>query len=70
MKITKFERVRIIGERAQQIAEGAPIMVNYTGLTNALDIATKEFNERKIPIIIERTYPNGKIENISIFQED
>ena len=43
--ITKYEKVRIIGERAKQISEGAPILVDYTGLTKALDIAVKEYNE-------------------------
>tara|TARA_B110000211_G_C13769948_1_gene417074 strand:+ start:129 stop:347 length:219 start_codon:yes stop_codon:yes gene_type:complete len=65
--ITKFEKVRVISERANQISEGAPILVDYEGLTNSLDIATKEFNERKIPLIIKRTLPNGNIQNIKIF---
>jgi len=66
--ITKYEKVRIISERANQISKGAPILVDYKGITNALDIANKEFNERKIPLIIKRTLPNGNIENIKIFR--
>ncbi len=62
--LTKFEKVRILGQRAEQIANGAPPMVDITGLTDALSIAEKELQERKVPFKIRRTYPNGKIRDI------
>jgi DNA-directed RNA polymerase I, II, and III subunit RPABC2 len=70
IRITKYEKVRIIGERAQQIASGAPINVEYDGLTNALEIATKEYNERKIPFIIQRTFPNGEVKQVHLMGEE
>lgn len=62
--LTKYERVRVIGERAQQIAKGAPALVDITGITNSLDIAKKEYISGVIPITIIRTYPNGKTKEI------
>jgi len=58
-KLNKFEKVRVLGARAEQISLGAPPMVDISGLTNALDIAEKELKEKKIPLIIKRTYPDG-----------
>jgi len=69
-RVTKYEKVRIIGERAQQIASGAPINVDYEGLTDALSIATKEYNEGKIPFIIQRTFPNGEVKEIHLMGND
>ena len=65
-RLSKFEKVRIIGQRAEQISLGAPPLVNISGLTDALSIAEKEFLERKIPFIVERTYPDGKIRKIPL----
>jgi DNA-directed RNA polymerase subunit K/omega len=70
IRITKYEKVRIIGERAQQISAGAPINVDYDGLTNAIDIATKEYNELKIPFIIQRKFPNGEVKEVHLMGEE
>tara|TARA_Y100000768_G_C23573588_1_gene493826 strand:+ start:211 stop:438 length:228 start_codon:yes stop_codon:yes gene_type:complete len=60
MKITKYEKVQLISARAKQIAEGAPSLVDVTGIIDAVEIANKEFTLKKIPIIIVRTFPGGK----------
>jgi len=60
-RLSKFEKVRILGQRAEQISMGAPPLVDIKGLTDALSIAEKEFAERKIPFIVERKYPDGSI---------
>jgi DNA-directed RNA polymerase subunit K/omega len=65
-RLSKFEKVRILGLRAEQISMGAPILVDITGLTDALSIAEKEFLERKIPFMVERTYPDGKVRKIKL----
>ena len=59
-KLTKFEISRIIGQRAEQIANGAPVFVDYTGLTDAISIAELEFKEQKTPLKVIRTFPDGK----------
>ena len=59
--LDKFEKVRILGQRATQISMGAPPLVDITGLTDALAIAEKELEARVIPIKIKRTFPNGEV---------
>lgn len=58
--LTKYEIVRILGTRATQIAQGAPPMIDITGMTDALTIAEHELKQKIIPIIIIRTLPNDK----------
>ena len=60
--LTKYEKARVIGERAEQIARGFPPLVDVGELTNPLDIALKELKEKKIPIMIRRPLPNGTVE--------
>lgn len=61
--LTKYEKARILGERANQINEGSPIFVNVDNdLIDGYLIALKEFDERKIPFIIQRPLPNGRCE--------
>lgn len=57
-----FERVRLIGDRAKQLALGAkPMIRNVTGLS-AKQIAELELENNTIPFIIQRPLPNGKKE--------
>jgi DNA-directed RNA polymerase subunit K len=52
---TKFEKARIIGARALQLAFGAPPIVKVPeGMTNPLDLAELEFSKGAIPITILR----------------
>jgi len=65
-RLTKFEKVRILGNRADQISRGAPPLVDTTGLKTALAIAEKELKKLLIPVIIKRTYPNGSVREFSL----
>lgn len=57
--MTKYERVRLISDRARQLADGAkPLIKDVTGLSSK-DIAILELNNNIIPLIIERPLPNG-----------
>lgn len=61
--ITRYERAKILGERATQLEAGAKPMVKVE--PNVLDgylIALKEFEEKKIPFIVKRPLPNGSCE--------
>jgi DNA-directed RNA polymerase subunit K/omega len=61
--LTKYEKARILGERANQINEGSPIFVNVdSDVIDGYLIALKEYEERKIPFIIQRPIPNGTCE--------
>ncbi len=50
---TRFEKARIIGARALQIAMGAPVLIE-TEAKNSLDIAKDEFERGAIPITVRR----------------
>ncbi|KAI5633186.1 RNA polymerase rpb6 domain-containing protein [Phthorimaea operculella] len=56
--MTKYERTRVLGTKALQIAMCAPVMVELDGETDPLQIAMKELKQRKIPIIIRRYLPD------------
>jgi DNA-directed RNA polymerase subunit K/omega len=60
--MTKYEKVRIIGIRAKQISMGAKPLVIFEDMVDSISIAEKEFEEKKIPVIIVRKHPNGKTE--------
>ncbi|XP_033102363.1 DNA-directed RNA polymerases I, II, and III subunit RPABC2-like [Anneissia japonica] len=64
--MTKYERARVLGTRALQIAMNAPVMVELEGETDPLEIAMKELKARKIPIIIRRYLPDGSFEDWGI----
>ncbi|AIB09818.1 DNA-directed RNA polymerase I, II, and III 15kDa polypeptide (nucleomorph) [Lotharella oceanica] len=57
--LTKFEKTRIIGIRALQISHGSMIYVQLEGESDSIQIAIKEFREKKIPFKIRRFYPDG-----------
>jgi|Laugrefbdmm110sn_1035136.scaffolds.fasta_scaffold17904_1 DNA-directed RNA polymerase subunit K/omega len=57
--MTKYEKTRILGQRAKQINDGATPFVKVP--ENVIDgylIAIKELEEKKIPFIIRRPLPN------------
>ncbi len=55
MMLTKFEKARIIGARALQIAMGAPVIIDIPpDVIDPIDIAITEFNNNVIPITIKR----------------
>ena len=61
--LTKYERARILGTRALQISHNAPILVNLTDEIDPLQIAERELQARKIPMIIRRYLPDGTYED-------
>ncbi|MGC8547831.1 MAG: DNA-directed RNA polymerase subunit K [Candidatus Micrarchaeia archaeon] len=55
MQYTKFEKARIIGARALQLAFGAPPLIKVPkGITDPLRLAEMEFEEDAIPIAVIR----------------
>lgn len=52
---TRFEKARIVGARALQIAMGAPVLIDVpTHLVDPVDIAELEFERSVIPITARR----------------
>ena len=60
--LTRFEIAKLIGVRSEQLARGAQPTVDIHTLKNVRDIAIKELQEKKIPLMIARPLPNGKKE--------
>jgi len=61
--ITRYEKARILGERAKQINSGAkPLVELEPNIIDGYIIALKEFEEKKIPFIVKRPLPNGGVE--------
>lgn len=55
MKLSRFEKARIIGARALQISMGAPIMVEIPkDLYDPIRISEMEYADDAIPITVKR----------------
>lgn len=79
--MTKYERARVLGTRALQIRYGtiqvhertntnypsgnAPVLIDVEGMTDPLQIAAKELQEKKIPLVVRRYLPDGFYEDWS-----
>ncbi len=61
--LTKFEKSRILGQRAKQLDSGAQSFVSIDkGVIDGYVIALKELEQKVIPFIIKRPLPNGGFE--------
>ena len=59
MQYTRFERARIVGARALQIAMGAPVLIEApSGAVDPIEIATLEFQKGALPITVARERPS------------
>ena len=64
--LTKYEKVRIIGTRSEQLENGAPPVIDIGNMTSSIEIAEKELEDRKLPMIVIRNMPNGEKRRIPI----
>ena len=65
--LTKYERARVLGQRAKQIETGAkPLVQVPESIVDGYIIAELELREKKIPFIIRRPIPGGGCEYWSI----
>lgn len=60
--LTNFEKARLIGERAKEIAKNARIMTDPGDLIDPIKIAEKELDELRIPTNVCRRFPDGTTE--------
>lgn len=70
--MTHFEKVRVLGERTQQLSRGAKPMIKNVKNLSPKEIAQLELQHKVIPFIIIRTLPNGtkeswKLHELEIF---
>lgn len=70
--MTKYEKTRILGQRAKQLNEGAmPMVPVEPTVIDGYLIAQRELEQKRIPFIIRRPLPNGgseywKIQDLEI----
>jgi len=66
--LTKYEKARIIGARALQLALGAPPLVPVEELPykDPIKIAEEELRRKLIPMIIRRWLPSGDYQDIPL----
>ena len=57
--LSKYERVKILGLRAEQLQRGAQPYVDIIQPFQALEVAKRELGERKIPFVVCRKLSNG-----------
>jgi DNA-directed RNA polymerase subunit K/omega len=72
--MSKYERTKIIGVRAQQISQGSlPLVEVPKHLSNTLDIATYELKLRKTPFMVKRkvgiNIEYWKVEDLTINED-
>ena len=61
--LTKYEMTRVIGQRAKQLDSGAKAFVKVPiNVIDGYQIALLELEQKKLPFIIKRPYPNGGVE--------
>lgn len=61
--LSKFEYTRILGLRATQIENGAPLFISVDeSIIDSYIIARMELEAKKLPFIIRRPLPGGKME--------
>jgi DNA-directed RNA polymerase I, II, and III subunit RPABC2 len=61
--LTLYEKTKVIGLRASQLAQGAPSFIDVPETsTNVYDIAVAELEAKRLPFILKRPLPNGEFE--------
>lgn len=57
LKLTRFEKARIIGARALQLSMGAPPLIKGADTLEPMLVALKELEREIIPITVRRRLP-------------
>lgn len=61
--LTKYEMTRVLGQRAKQLDSGAKAFIKVPlNVIDGYHIAKLELEQKKIPFIIKRPFPNGGVE--------
>jgi DNA-directed RNA polymerase subunit K/omega len=74
-EFTKYERARILGARALQIAMNAPLLIKISGEDlekiryDSLKIAEVELNSNILPITVNKPFPRKKEEELKRAKE-
>ena len=61
--LTIYEKTKLLGFRANQLAEGGRPFINVPPhVTDVIEIARLELDQRRLPFILKRTMPDGTFE--------
>jgi DNA-directed RNA polymerase I, II, and III subunit RPABC2 len=60
--LTVYEKTKILSLRANQLTEARPYVERPEYVTNTLEIAKMELEQRRLPYIIKRPMPDGTFE--------
>jgi DNA-directed RNA polymerase I, II, and III subunit RPABC2 len=68
MYLTSFEKTKILGFRANQLAQGSKPFIYPLPefMTDVLEIAALELEQKRLPYILKRPMPNGTFEYIRL----
>lgn len=62
--LTKYERVRLLSDRTQQLVNGSKPMIKINNTSySERQIGQMELQRKMIPLIVVRTLPNGNVEH-------
>lgn len=65
-RMTRYELIRVIASRVEQITTGSPYTVKPDDDDTPIDIAIKELEAGKLPMMLERTLPDGSKESVHL----
>ncbi len=66
VKLTRFERARLISARALQLSLGAPPLIKSSPDESSYDLAKRELDEKVLPMSVLRVFPSGEIVKVEI----
>jgi DNA-directed RNA polymerase subunit K/omega len=65
--LTLFEKTKILGFRANQLAQGSVPFIHVPAhVTDVLEIAALELEQKRLPYILKRPMPDGTFEYIRL----
>ncbi len=65
--LTRYERARVVGARALQVSQGAPVLIDVDADDfRPIEVAKMELKSRVLPVGMQRRIPNGKFQIIPI----
>lgn len=60
--LSKYEKVKILGVRTEQLQRGAEPLIKWEGEFDPRKIAREELHQRKTPLMVRRRIPDGSVE--------
>jgi DNA-directed RNA polymerase I, II, and III subunit RPABC2 len=65
--LTRYERARVVGARALQVSQGAPVLIDVESDDfRPIEVAKLELKARVLPVGMARRIPNGQYQILPI----